>query len=88
MHCPCCPGSPLLVAERLGVEIDRCPHCQGVWLDAGELDRLIEVAASPTLAHVMRRRRETIDAGGQGGARGWAQRPRPRRSAWLGESLD
>jgi Zn-finger nucleic acid-binding protein len=39
MHCPKC-GQPLYKIEYKGVTIDRCPGCQGVWLDAGELEVL------------------------------------------------
>ncbi|MBB3257043.1 hypothetical protein F4827_001845 [Paraburkholderia bannensis] len=45
MKCPNCPDVPLAIAERHGVELDYCPQCRGVWLDRGELDRLIERAA-------------------------------------------
>ena len=41
MKCPV-DGSMLAMAERAGVEIDYCPECRGVWLDRGELDRIIE----------------------------------------------
>jgi Zn-finger nucleic acid-binding protein len=41
MNCPRCHSSPLNVAQRQGVEIDTCPHCRGVWLDRGELDKII-----------------------------------------------
>jgi hypothetical protein len=50
MHCPNpgCYESPerphLLISERSGIEIDYCPKCRGVWLDRGELDKLIERA--------------------------------------------
>ncbi len=33
---------PLVIAERSGIEIDYCPQCRGVWLDRGELDKIIE----------------------------------------------
>ncbi|AKM30030.1 hypothetical protein AB870_07835 [Pandoraea faecigallinarum] len=42
MKCPVCGTPDLLMAERQGVEIDYCPNCRGVWLDRGELDKLIE----------------------------------------------
>jgi Zn-finger nucleic acid-binding protein len=42
MKCPHCPESTLVMSERQGVEIDYCPSCRGVWLDRGELDKLIE----------------------------------------------
>jgi Zn-finger nucleic acid-binding protein len=41
MACPVC-RVPLTMSERQGVEIDYCPQCRGVWLDRGELDKIIE----------------------------------------------
>ena len=41
MNCPVC-NVQLNIAERQGVEIDYCPRCRGVWLDRGELDKIIE----------------------------------------------
>ncbi len=41
MQCPVC-NVALVMAERAGVEIDYCPGCRGVWLDRGELDKIIE----------------------------------------------
>jgi len=46
MKCPVCPESVLSMSERQGVEIDYCPQCRGVWLDRGELDKIIERSAS------------------------------------------
>lgn len=43
MKCPV-DGTELLMTERQGVEIDYCPQCRGVWLDRGELDKIIEKA--------------------------------------------
>ena len=43
MKCPN-DAATLLMAERRGVEIDYCPECRGVWLDRGELDKLLEIA--------------------------------------------
>ncbi len=56
MKCPTCTSTELLMTERLNIEIDYCPQCRGVWLDRGELDKIIErsvndsrpVAAAPT----------------------------------------
>ncbi len=45
MQCPV-DGTTLAMADRQGVEIDYCPQCRGVWLDRGELDKLIEREAS------------------------------------------
>lgn len=41
MLCPIC-NVDLLLAERQGVEIDYCPKCRGIWLDRGELEKIIE----------------------------------------------
>jgi uncharacterized protein len=41
MHCPVC-AVPLVMSDRQGIEIDYCPKCRGVWLDRGELDKIIE----------------------------------------------
>jgi uncharacterized protein len=41
MNCPVCQNE-LRPTERQGVEIDYCPKCRGVWLDRGELDKIIE----------------------------------------------
>jgi Zn-finger nucleic acid-binding protein len=46
-------GSDLVMADRQGIEIDYCPKCRGVWLDRGELDKIIEraaVQAQPVMA--------------------------------------
>ena len=39
-------GTELVMSERQGIEIDYCPSCRGVWLDRGELDKLIERSAA------------------------------------------
>ena len=44
MKCPI-DNTPLSLSERQGIEIDYCPQCRGVWLDRGELDKLIEKAS-------------------------------------------
>ncbi len=41
MACPV-DGTTLVMSDRQGVEIDYCPSCRGVWLDRGELDKIIE----------------------------------------------
>lgn len=41
MSCPV-DGATLVMSERQGIEIDYCPTCRGVWLDRGELDKIIE----------------------------------------------
>jgi Zn-finger nucleic acid-binding protein len=46
MDCPVCKDVKLTMADRQGIEIDYCPNCRGVWLDRGELDKIIERSAS------------------------------------------
>ena len=46
MKCPI-DNSDLVMTERQGIEIDYCPKCRGVWLDRGELDKIIDRAAAP-----------------------------------------
>jgi hypothetical protein len=41
MQCPT-DGTTLVMSERSGIEIDYCPQCRGVWLDRGELDKIID----------------------------------------------
>jgi len=45
MRCPVCESTDLAISSREGVEIDYCPQCRGVWLDRGELDKIIDRAA-------------------------------------------
>ena len=57
MKCPTCTTADLVMSERQGIEIDYCPTCRGVWLDRGELDKVIErsaaaFAAQPAAAQV------------------------------------
>ncbi|HIS38850.1 MAG TPA: zf-TFIIB domain-containing protein [Candidatus Onthousia faecavium] len=42
MKCPVCKDVTLLMSEKKGVEIDYCPECRGIWLDRGELEKIIE----------------------------------------------
>jgi Zn-finger nucleic acid-binding protein len=55
MLCPTCNNVNLAMTDRQGIEIDYCPQCRGIWLDRGELDRLIEraeQAAGPAMPSV------------------------------------
>ncbi len=63
MKCPNC-NETLLMAERHQVEIDYCPNCRGVWLDRGELDKLLQFEAgqkSPAEPRFEDRRDERYD---------------------------
>jgi Zn-finger nucleic acid-binding protein len=60
MKCPVC-SVDLMITERQGVEIDYCPQCRGVWLDRGELDKIIDRAA---IYEPQNAGRESVDRGG------------------------
>ena len=49
MKCPVCTQVDLMMTDRQGVEIDYCPQCRGIWLDRGELDKIIERTAAPAM---------------------------------------
>jgi len=55
MLCPVCKTG-LSMSDRSGVEIDFCPSCRGVWLDRGELDKIIERTQAPVAREVERGR--------------------------------
>ena len=44
MKCPSCHET-LLMSDKKGIEIDYCPNCRGVWLDRGELEKIMERSA-------------------------------------------
>lgn len=60
MKCPI-DNATLVMSDKKGIEIDYCPECRGVWLDRGELDKIIErsaAAAAPTVTYDEPRRQE------------------------------
>ncbi len=78
MKCPNCSDKDLLITERQGIEIDYCPACRGVWLDRGELDKIIErsttVSTHPPASYSYERRDHDYDDehhGGHGRRRQW-----------------
>ena len=89
MKCPNCPDATLVMTDRQGVEIDYCPTCRGIWLDRGELDKLLERAATesaPPTAPVSRSRKlpDFEDSDYRGGQR----YHRDRKKSWLNEIFD
>ena len=60
MDCPT-DGATLVMSERQGIEIDYCPQCRGVWLDRGELDKIIERSANDERVAFERGRSERYD---------------------------
>lgn len=69
MKCPVCENTKLMMSERSGIEIDYCPQCRGIWLDRGELDKIIE-RANRDERPPAERRPEKIDVNGFGHHRG------------------
>ncbi len=51
MLCPHCKNTQLSISERKGFEIDFCPDCRGIWLDRGELDKILERSREETQMH-------------------------------------
>ena len=87
MKCPACPDATLLMTERQGVEIDYCAACRGVWLDRGELDKLLEravVAAAPAPVAHNRKQFEIADSDYRGDQRYHRQ----HKKSWLNEIFD
>jgi len=60
MKCPVCDVE-LKITERQGVEIDYCPNCRGVWLDRGELDKILERTRSDRQGDERERERDDRD---------------------------
>jgi hypothetical protein len=92
MKCPL-DGETLVIADRSGVEIDYCPKCRGVWLDRGELDKIIERAAPSQAAPGPRGRNHDDDdddrhGGPWGGGNDRHRRQPRRRESFLSELFD
>ena len=90
MQCPI-DGSELVMTDRQGIEIDYCPKCRGVWLDRGELDKIIERSAPPVAQRPTQSDRAETTSGyeprrDQGGGH-YEDRPRKKKSL-LGEIFD
>ncbi len=87
MNCPIDTTIDLVIADRQGIEIDYCPTCRGVWLDRGELDKIIERSAA-----AQSRRRDDDDDDDDDDRRRMSQsQPYPykkKRSSFLGEIFD
>lgn len=58
MKCPVCLNPDLVMTERQGIEIDYCPTCRGIWLDRGELDKIIDRSATTSGQNPMIEHRE------------------------------
>lgn len=88
MKCPI-DNTDLVMSERQGIEIDYCPTCRGVWLDRGELDKIIERANGPVAPQAVPQReydrpRDQDDRRYQDPH----YRPKKKREGFLGELFD
>jgi hypothetical protein len=91
MKCLRCTGASLVTSYRQGIEIDHCPQCHGVWLDRGELDKLIELssAAVPAAGHPHHRARTPADFADSDFDHDHGQGPRGQRQrSWLSNIFD
>lgn len=97
MLCPNCKTS-LAIAERSRIEIDYCPTCRGLWLDRGELDKLIDASSIQAPAQAPSTG-SSFFAGGRGSQlhqgddyqrdRGYGgQHPKHRRKSFLSDLFD
>ena len=91
MACPI-DGTALVMSERSGIEIDYCPSCRGVWLDRGELDKIIERNATQEAPPPPQQPQQQ---GGPWGAPpqqpyhpGYGHKPYKRRKSFLEELFD
>lgn len=97
MKCPHCVDTTLSMSDRQGIEIDYCPKCRGVWLDRGELDKLIErstgMPGAPVAAGTQPAPPSAPQSAQQAGYRpdfvdsDWGKRGY-RRKSWLNEIFD
>ncbi|MBC7814343.1 MAG: zf-TFIIB domain-containing protein [Burkholderiales bacterium] len=98
MNCPVCKV-PLQMSDRQGIEIDYCPQCRGVWLDRGELDKIIERSAAyetrttlnvPSASDVPRGdgRYEYYDDDDDSGYEKPKRHPQEKRKSFLGDMFD
>jgi len=97
MKCPVCSTVNLVMSERQGVEIDYCPECRGVWLDRGELDKIIarsddqpdsrsqQVPVPPQQPHYQQQGQQYSQ--GHGYQQGHGQKPY-RKKSFLQELFD
>ncbi len=84
MKCPTCKDVNLVMTDRQGIEIDYCPDCRGVWLDRGELDKIIERSSTPpTRQNSGERGSEQYSHGSNA-----PYKKEKKRKSFLGELLD
>lgn len=88
MYCPACKDSVLSMTERQGVEIDYCPKCRGVWLDRGELDKIIEKSAAAATAEPVPQPQQQVNPPEPGHYHQPHYKHHKRRKSFLEEIFD
>ena len=93
MKCPVCTEPDLVMTDRQGVEIDYCPKCRGVWLDRGELDKIIERSALIPASQAAPAYRGEPQGHSKhddhhDGHGKYDQHGQPRKKSWLSEIFD
>jgi uncharacterized protein len=88
MQCPVCKTVNLTMADRSGIEIDYCPQCRGVWLDRGELDKIIERAAPQAAAPAAHYPPPPMHPPQQAPYAGSGYYKKKKREGFLGELFD
>lgn len=76
MNCPKCDVE-LSMTDRQGIEVDYCPKCRGIWLDRGELDKILARSVKEERDHPYQDRDDDHDRGRY-----------PRRKSWWMELFD
>ena len=89
MKCPTC-NVDLVMSERQGVEIDYCPQCRGVWLDRGELDKIIDKSMDKSSQSVRKNFDNNRDQRDyqKDDDRNEPRNPRRKRDSFLGDLFD
>lgn len=81
MKCPNCKEHNLVIAERKGIEIDHCPECRGIWLDRGELDKILERSKEEEVSYRQNNSQNQAQSDQY-------QKPYKRRKSFLEEIFD
>ena len=87
MSCPVC-RVPLAMSDRQGVEIDYCPQCRGVWLDRGELDKIIDRSVSAPAVERTVQPPPSPQGGWGDRERGYDRKPYKKQKSWLSDLFD
>ncbi|WP_413569614.1 zf-TFIIB domain-containing protein [Bdellovibrio sp. HCB117] len=83
MKCPHCKDKDLVMSERKGVEIDYCPECRGIWLDKGELDKILDRSQEEE-----KRAQPSQEAFMPNANPGYGHKPYKRRKSFFEELFD